>query len=462
MAGVHVAKGGHLVETPAEKALFSKVNWHILPMLLVAYVFAYIDRVNVGFAQLQMKSELHLSDAVFALGAGLFFVGYFLFEVPSNMALEKIGARKTLLRIMVCWGLCATAMAYVTSPWQFYVLRFLLGAFEAGFFPGCILYFTYWYPSARRGRVISIFMTATVLAGILVGPFNGAVMKFGHGFLGQHGWQWMFIANGLPCLVGAPATLAIPHKVGQTTNGGGHKPHGKKPPHGSSVSRLVFGGSTGYVSPRGVAALLFGCFGQLRCEAKLRVSVGSASIGSRRSFVEWGGEGGIIRFPLTHHGQVLLARARNHHLRVTVVATRRGQRLSEVMTLVKLSSKIPAVHRSRSGVSVLRAFGHTGFVSPRGIARVFVGCFAQRTCAAAVKLTAGRSGVGSARSVRVSAQHGALVNIKLSHGARTTLAARGKLVVQLTISGPHGQRQTSSLLLVPFAKPKKRALARLK
>ena len=201
MAVAHAPKGGPIIETPAEAAIFSKVNWHILPLLLVAYVFAFIDRVNIGFAQLQMKSDLHLSDHVFALGAGLFFVGYFLFEVPSNLFLEKIGARKTILRIMLLWGACATLMAWVTTPWQFYLLRFLLGAFEAGFFPGVILYFTYWYPSARRGRAIAIFMTATALAGVIVGPLNGALMKFGEGFMGMHGWQWMFIANGAPCLI---------------------------------------------------------------------------------------------------------------------------------------------------------------------------------------------------------------------------------------------------------------------
>ncbi|MFT3802168.1 MAG: MFS transporter [Burkholderiaceae bacterium] len=201
MANLSVPKSGPLIETEAEKAIFSKVNWHILPLLLVAYVFAFIDRVNIGFAQLQMKTDLHLSDHVFALGAGLFFVGYFLFEVPSNLFLEKIGARKTILRIMICWGACATAMAWVTAPWQFYVLRFLLGAFEAGFFPGVILYFTYWYPSARRGRAIAVFMTATALAGVIVGPLNGALMKYGEGFMSMHGWQWMFISNGVPCLI---------------------------------------------------------------------------------------------------------------------------------------------------------------------------------------------------------------------------------------------------------------------
>ncbi|MFT3802169.1 MAG: MFS transporter [Burkholderiaceae bacterium] len=201
MANLSVPKSGPLIETEAEKAIFSKVNWHILPLLLVAYVFAYIDRVNIGYAQLQMKTDLNFTNEIFALGAGLFFVGYFLFEVPSNLLLEKIGARKTILRIMICWGLCATLMAWAHTPWQFYTLRFLLGAFEAGFFPGVILYFTYWYPTARRGRAIAIFMTATQLASILVGPLNGALMKYGEGFMSMHGWQWMFLFNGAPCLI---------------------------------------------------------------------------------------------------------------------------------------------------------------------------------------------------------------------------------------------------------------------
>mgnify|MGYP003584751687 CR=1 FL=1 len=201
MCAVILPQGAVAVETPAEQALFSRINWRILPLLVVVYCLAFVDRVNIGFAQLQMKGELHFSDHVFALGAGMFFVGYFLFEVPSNMFVERIGIRKTLLRIMVLWGLCATGMAWVKEPWQFYTLRFLLGAFEAGCFPGIVLYFTYWYPPARRSRAIAVFMTSTVIAGILIGPINGALMKFGHGFLGYQGWQWMFIANGLPCLL---------------------------------------------------------------------------------------------------------------------------------------------------------------------------------------------------------------------------------------------------------------------
>lgn len=193
-----VRQGGPVIQTAADKALFSKVNWHLLPLLIVCYIISFIDRINIGFAQLQMKQTLTFSDEAYAFGAGIFFLGYFLFEVPSNLMLEKIGARKTLLRIMFCWGIVASAMMYVQTPTQFYVLRFLLGAFEAGFFPGIILYLTFWYPSARRGQVIAIFMTGTAIAYLLAGPTSGAIMKYMDGFLNHHGWQWLFVVQGLP------------------------------------------------------------------------------------------------------------------------------------------------------------------------------------------------------------------------------------------------------------------------
>jgi len=155
-----------VLEGAAYKAVFSKIDWRLIPLLLIAYMVAYLDRINIGYAQLQMKQTLPFDDAVYGLGAGIFFIGYFLFEVPSNLLLEKIGARKTLLRIMVLWGLAACAMMFVSTPLQFYVVRFLLGAFEAGFFPGVILYFTYWYPSVRRGQVIAIFMSATTIVSV--------------------------------------------------------------------------------------------------------------------------------------------------------------------------------------------------------------------------------------------------------------------------------------------------------
>jgi MFS family permease len=194
-------KAPRVAESAALNALFSKINWRIIPLLLIAYMVAYLDRINIGYAQLQMKQTLPFSDAVYGLGAGIFFVGYFLFEVPSNLLLEKIGARKTLLRIMVLWGAAATAMMFVSTPTQFYVVRFLLGAFEAGFFPGVILYFTYWYPSVRRGQVIAIFMSATTIVSVFAGPMNGAIMKYFDGLVGLHGWQWLFLVQGLPAII---------------------------------------------------------------------------------------------------------------------------------------------------------------------------------------------------------------------------------------------------------------------
>jgi D-galactonate transporter len=178
--------------------VYAKVTWRLVPLLFTCYVLSYLDRINVGFAQLQMKSELGFSDAVYGLGAGIFFIGYFLFEVPSNLLLEMIGARKTITRIMVIWGLLSAGMAFVHAPWTFYVLRFLLGVFEAGFFPGIILYFTYWYPGAYRARIIAIFMSGIAVAGVLGGPLSGWIMNDLAGYQGLKGWQWMFILEGLP------------------------------------------------------------------------------------------------------------------------------------------------------------------------------------------------------------------------------------------------------------------------
>lgn len=177
---------------------YSKVTWKLVPLLLICYVMAYLDRINVGFAQLQMKSELAFSDAVYGLGAGIFFVGYFLFEVPSNLILEKVGARLTLLRIMFVWGLLSAGMAFISSPMMYYIMRFLLGVAEAGFFPGVILYLTYWFPGSRRARIIAMFMSGIAIAGVLGGPVSGWIMNDMAGVAGLSGWQWMFIIEGLP------------------------------------------------------------------------------------------------------------------------------------------------------------------------------------------------------------------------------------------------------------------------
>jgi len=181
--------------------VYAKVTWRLVPILFVCYVLSYLDRINVGFAQLQMKSDLGFSDAVYGLGAGVFFIGYFLFEVPSNIFLEKIGARLTITRIMVIWGLVSACMAFVSTPWLFYLLRFFLGVFEAGFFPGIILYFTYWYPGAYRARIIAIFMSGIAVAGVIGGPLSGWIMNDMAGVWGLKGWQWMFVLEGLPTTI---------------------------------------------------------------------------------------------------------------------------------------------------------------------------------------------------------------------------------------------------------------------
>lgn len=187
--------------------VYAKVTRHIVPFLFICYVFAYLDRVNIGFAALQMKQDLNFSDAIYGLGAGMFFIGYFLFEVPSNLLLEKIGARKTLMRIMVVWGLISASFTFIHTPIQFYVARFLLGAFEAGFFPGVVLYLTFWYPSAMRGKIIALFMSAIAVAGIIGGPLSGWIMTHMAGVNGWAGWQWMFMIEAVPSLVLGVLTL---------------------------------------------------------------------------------------------------------------------------------------------------------------------------------------------------------------------------------------------------------------
>ncbi|MGY4569676.1 MFS transporter [Bradyrhizobium sp. BEA-2-5] len=187
-----------ILENPAYKAVFAKVDWRLIPLLLIASMVAFLDRINIGFAQLQMKQTLPFDDAVYGLGAGIFFVGYFLFEVPSNLLLERIGARKTLLRIMVLWGLAATAMMFVSTPLQFYAARFFLGVFEAGFAPGVLLYLTYWYPSVRRGQVIAILASAPPIVMFIAGPLCGSILKYFDGVSGLYGWQWLFLIQGLP------------------------------------------------------------------------------------------------------------------------------------------------------------------------------------------------------------------------------------------------------------------------
>ena len=184
-----------------EKTVYAKVTWRLIPFLFLCYVVAYLDRVNVGFAKLQMLNDLQFSETVYGLGAGIFFIGYFLFEVPSNVILHRTGARIWIARIMVSWGVISSLMMFVTTPAMFYTLRFLLGIAEAGFFPGIILYLTYWFPAARRARVVALFMTAIALSGVIGGPLSGWIMQSFAGLNGWNGWQWMFLLEGIPSVL---------------------------------------------------------------------------------------------------------------------------------------------------------------------------------------------------------------------------------------------------------------------
>jgi D-galactonate transporter len=186
----------------SEEAIYNKVAWRIIPLLFLCYIAAYLDRVNVGFAKLQMQVDLaEISDSVYGVGAGIFFLGYFLFEVPSNILLEKLGARLWIARIMISWGIISSAMALVHSAWLFYGLRFLLGLAEAGFFPGMILYLTYWFPSRRRSRVVALFMLALAATGVLGGPLSGWILHEFTGVAGFKGWQMLFLLEGIPSIV---------------------------------------------------------------------------------------------------------------------------------------------------------------------------------------------------------------------------------------------------------------------
>ncbi|MDY7573063.1 MFS transporter [Actimicrobium sp. CCI2.3] len=190
-----------------EARIYRKVTWHIVPFLMLCYIVAYLDRVNVGFAKLQMLNDLQFSETVFGLGAGVFFLGYFLFEVPSNIILHRVGARIWIARIMITWAVISGCFMFVTTPTSFYVMRFLLGLAEAGFFPGIILYLTYWYPAARRSRMVCTFMTAIPLAGLIGGPLSGWIMEAFAGVQGLTGWQWLFVLEAIPAVVLGIAVL---------------------------------------------------------------------------------------------------------------------------------------------------------------------------------------------------------------------------------------------------------------
>ena len=181
--------------------LYRKVSMRIIPFLFLCYVVSFLDRINIGFAQLQMKHDLGFSDAMYGLGAAVFYIGYVLCEVPSNMLLARFGARRTFTRIMLLWGIASVGMMLVSKPAHFYVLRFMLGVFEAGFFPGIVLYLTYWYPARRRAAVLSIFFAGVAVAGVLGGLVSGWIMRDMGGVMGLFGWQWMFVIEGAPAIV---------------------------------------------------------------------------------------------------------------------------------------------------------------------------------------------------------------------------------------------------------------------
>ena len=191
------------IQLPVSKeAVYNKVARRIIPLLFLCYIAAYLDRVNVGFAKLQMQVDVpEISDSVYGFGAGVFFLGYFLFEVPSNILMEKLGARLWIARIMISWGIISSAMVLVNSAWLFYGLRFLLGLAEAGFFPGMILYLTYWFPSRRRARAVALFMLALAATGVIGGPLSGWILHELNGVAGFKGWQMLFLLEGIPSII---------------------------------------------------------------------------------------------------------------------------------------------------------------------------------------------------------------------------------------------------------------------
>ena len=198
-------KGNALPVSLAERSL-SRIRWRLLPFLGLLYVVSYLDRVNISFAKLTMNAAIGIDDAMYAFGAGIFFIGYFLFEVPSNLIMERVGASRWIARIMITWGLISAGTAFVTGPTSFVTMRFLLGVAEAGFFPGILLYLTYWFPASERARVVGLFMVALPLSGLIGSPLSGELMRLTG--LGLAGWQWMLIIEGVPAVLLGIACLA--------------------------------------------------------------------------------------------------------------------------------------------------------------------------------------------------------------------------------------------------------------
>jgi MFS transporter, ACS family, tartrate transporter len=191
-----------MIETQAVdgRALYAKISWRLIPYMFLLYIVAYLDRVNVGFAAMDMRRDLHFSNTVYGTGAGIFFLGSALFDLPSNLILLRVGPRVWIARIMISWGVISTCMMFMHSKESFYVLRFLLGVSEAGFFPGMIIYLTYWFPTHERARAVARFMTATSLAGVVGGPLSSYLLRL-DGRSGLAGWQWLFLSEGIPTIM---------------------------------------------------------------------------------------------------------------------------------------------------------------------------------------------------------------------------------------------------------------------
>jgi MFS family permease len=194
-------------------AVYRKISWRLLPFILACYVINYLDRVSIGYAKLQFMPEMHMNEAVFGMITSVFFFGYIAFEIPSNLLLMRIGAPATLTRVMVLWGTVIVSMMFARNEYWFYVQRFLLGSFEAGFFPGVLLYLSFWFPNHRRGRATSLFLVGIPLSGLVGGAISGSIMEGMDGLLGIRGWRWLFLIDGLPAvLLGLAAMFVLTDK----------------------------------------------------------------------------------------------------------------------------------------------------------------------------------------------------------------------------------------------------------
>ncbi|WMY11382.1 MFS transporter [Paraburkholderia phenoliruptrix] len=196
-----IATDGREQSADRAAAIIRKVAWRLMPLIMICYLFAFFDRINISFAKFQLQSDLGLSDTAYGLGASLFVIGYVLFEVPSNLFLYKVGARRWIARIMISWGLATAAMVFVNNEWQFYGLRFVIGAMEAGFAPGVLYYLTLWFPPSHRGRITSMLFLASAFSGLVGAPLAGLVIGHMNGVFGMPGWHWLFLLGGLPCVL---------------------------------------------------------------------------------------------------------------------------------------------------------------------------------------------------------------------------------------------------------------------